>query len=173
MAVNPKSSLPNEFEIINDDGFRISIPDVLAKHKVQDEIQLTLALDDNGYAGRNHVIRIHRFGFKTDEYRVKIYLPDSRLTYLWPWKTNYSPYANNKNIEAILKTLPENTYNLVKELYSTNSKAEEIMSRYVLDKKTGLLYRNFLKDSKLVRNRSPVLLTKYDAIEIASNLFKY
>lgn len=75
---------------INNDRFQISIYELLYKNEPKNDEEIKELLDNNGYYGRYEIIHLMKQGKKCDLIKIKVYMPDSNLTYYWPPNTHYS-----------------------------------------------------------------------------------
>ena len=76
-------------EIIYDDQYRISIPELIFNNRIDSKEDLQRLLDDNGYYGRATVHVKREFGHPTNLLYVKVLLVNSNYRYKWPLNSYY------------------------------------------------------------------------------------
>ncbi len=76
-------------ELMYDDVYRWGIQYILGTKRKVSMYEVKLALDHNGYFGRYKIIPINQNGSFIDEIKIEVYMPSSKMTYVWPHKTTY------------------------------------------------------------------------------------
>jgi len=77
-------------EMVNNDEYRWPIQRFLCGHSRPLTIyDIHMNMQVNGYNGRYTIVPIRREGKLTNEIRIKIFMPDCKMYYMWPYKTTF------------------------------------------------------------------------------------
>jgi len=98
-------------QIINDheiksDEFSISINSLILLKKPNSVLKLNKALDDNGYYGRYKILRKVTKKHGETVINIEVYLPNSRTSYLWPFKTLFNLTLGKLVKRSKIKSIP-------------------------------------------------------------------
>lgn len=178
-------------EIIIDDGqiksdqFSTSINSVILLHKPSSVPGLSKLLDSNGYYGRYKILRKVTRKHGETVISIEIYLPNSRASYTWPFRTLYNltlgalvKKIRIKKIPAIRMIMNHLSLNkiskettidgLPKQLMITNRSRDLDYYQYMV---STLLHANLLVLDKTNNTIVFKLTNKEDIEEVNANLF--
>jgi hypothetical protein len=141
-------------------------------------------LENNGYYGRAKVRKVPTKNYRETAIKVEVYLPDSIITYNWPFETYYNlskvdfgkrtrPRVIKKN-EALIKCM----YFFLIQNYRISNNLEavaEIGHLYMgwATKEEYIHMIRFLIKAGLFRDGWFALKSKQDVLEVYNNLFDY
>lgn len=170
MAVNQKIYFNDNLEVIHDDRFKKSLFNIIYENDIESILHFKHLLDNYGYIGRYDIIQLRKHGGLSDKMKLQIYLPDSAIHYRWPFKT-FLILKNYQNLKEIQKKIPPNTFDLIKNAYKYNVHFEELYNNF-MSSKNRKKYLDFLNEYRILDKKYPIIKTKYDALELASNIVK-
>lgn len=157
-----------------EDFFKISIPELVKTFDINNIDDFKYLLDDNGYYGRNKIIKHINKKTPSISYKVKIYLPNSAKEYNWPIQGSYCIYKNryiNKTRDAFYPFYQSAMYELdLKKENKIKMDIENIqMQFHMLGAKGRKMVTHFLKYGIIKKNI--LTISKKDIPEIYQNLF--
>lgn len=167
MADYQKQYLPDSD--VQDDKFKISLFNILGRKRPNNLNELNSLLDSNGYYGRHTVHRVTRRGITLPRYRIMIYLPNSKMNYVWPIMTEFE-FGSMDSVYNVHRRLPI----ILADTFKVGSKVDYI-TIYTLVK-NGLRGKKIgksieiLHDLGLFLNNSPLVRDVDDVEEIYQNL---
>lgn len=75
--------------IENDDRYTLPIHILIDAYNPLDIARLKEILDDRGYYGRYKIIEIKDYKLNATKLKIEVYMPDSCITYSWPYENFY------------------------------------------------------------------------------------
>jgi hypothetical protein len=86
-----------------DDVYKIPIRDVILNNSFNGIAQLSDLLDSNGYYGRHQIRQSVAKGKSNNNYVIQVYLPNSSITYSWPFKSTFDMNEKRINKSRLFK----------------------------------------------------------------------
>lgn len=120
-------------EIVYDDKFKKSIFDIFDYDVPNNNSELSYHLNYCGYFGRYNIIEIKQKRKTEKKYIIKIYLPNSRIYYYWPFMTPYK-FDRLESVYKIHKRIP----NSIKEVLLLSYDMPYVNSHDIIKK--GILH---------------------------------
>ena len=170
MAANQKIYFNDNLEVIYDDRFKKSLFNIIYENNIESILHFKNLLDSSGYFGRYDIIQLRRHGGMSDKMKLQIYLPDSIMYYMWPFKT-FLILGNYDNLKVVQKKIPPNVFELVKNAYKYNINFEDLYNNF-MSSKNRKKYLEFLEEYRILDKKYPIIKTKHDALELASNIVR-
>lgn len=105
-------------EVVYDDSYRMSIPDLFKKHKPRTMPQMQAILNENGYMGRSKVRRLYKDScYPLNDYLIEVELIWGKVKYNWPCGGTYSLdfYRVDRGKRDV--ALPANASAIVEAMY--------------------------------------------------------
>jgi len=155
-----------------EDHFKISIPELVKTYSINNIDDLKYLLDENGYYGRNKIMKYLNKKKNNISYTVKIYLPDSIKEYNWPIEGAYCIYQNkyiDKNKNTFYPFYQTAMYELKEKEKAKHSIEDIQMYCSNLGVKGRKMITHFLKYG-IIKN-GKMIISKKDIPEVYQNLF--
>ena len=168
---------------IKSDSFSISINSIILLYKPSTIVALNKLLDNNGYFGRYKIRKKVSRRLGETIINIEVYLPNSRTSYLWPFRTLYNMTIGALVKKVRLKKTPALIY-IMHQLACYHSKIESIDSlpdKLMKDNMSfdrdyyQYMVTTLLHAGLITENKNKILLyklkTEEDIEEVHSNLF--
>lgn len=86
-----------------EDQYKISIRDIILNNSFTGPSSLSSLLDANGYYGRHKIRNVVAKNKSLHNYVIDVYLPNSGITYNWPFKSSYDMSERRINRSRLFK----------------------------------------------------------------------
>lgn len=158
-------------EIVYDDRFRISIFNIFDYMVPKDNYVLSQYMDKSGYIGRYDIVQIKHKRKLPDKYKIKIYLPNSRTHYYWPFIVPYQ-FDGLESVYKAHKRLPNSIKNVLLLSYDMSYiSSYDIIKRGIgLDKVQKSI--DMLHQLGIYKNNKSIITDKNDIWELYNNIKK-
>lgn len=165
------------------DAYKISINSLVLAKCPSSIQELKELLESNGYYGRVSVKKVSVKSKKDLLVRVQVYLPDSKVNYIWPFIGSYNISKNcitkRKKPSAIIDN--QKLYKCMDILLLADKRVEdldslpELFSKYIgwASKSEYSKMIRFLIKSELIVDGRFILRSLSDVKEVHDNLFDY
>lgn len=160
-----------ENEIIYNDVFEVSIFDIIRYSRPTNIDTLKNMLDNKGYFGRYDMYYRMKRGKLVEDFRLKIYLPNSKTYYLCPYK-GYLKIDDYDLLDKLNKKIPEGSSAILRMA----ARSYGICSIIDIIEKTSLNYKKatkaitFLHSVGLFKDFKTKLRDEDDLLELSSNI---
>jgi hypothetical protein len=160
-------------EIVYDDGFKVSIIDLVYKHKPQNITEFSKMLDNGGYYGRYVVDPIYRSGARTMEINVVVSMIWSPYKYSWPYKGTFSFLTGQikraKELKPIDIHIEQALYNLLHNYGSSVQPSRGVR----IPKRSEININLLLEDTKVLTSEGFHISNKTDLKEFKHNVLGF